>query len=134
MKYLFSTFHNMGLPHKLCIFFVKDKKETIKSSYQIQLLIQHRSKTLAFPLSHVLSGYVALFSRPMHWESCVSVLPVGPCHILHKSRKFTSHSSQAKYTVPQIGPKMLQRGDVLTQKLATFSSLHTGWSQGTPFC
>lgn len=87
MKYLFSTFQNMALPQYLGIFFVKDKKKKIKSSYQIQRLIQHRSKTSAHPLSCVLSGYLAWFCWPMCKESCVPILLPGPGHILHKDSK-----------------------------------------------
>lgn len=35
MKYLFSTFQNMGLPEKLHIFCVKDKKRNYQKQYQI---------------------------------------------------------------------------------------------------
>lgn len=113
MKYLFSTFQNMGLPQKLHIFFVKDKKKDQKQ-YQIKLLIQRRNKSLAYPLSCVFSGYLAWFSWPMRWESCVSVLHLGLCHTLHKRAvSLLCIVLKESISFPQAGPKMLQSGDVL---------------------
>lgn len=98
----------MGLPQKLHIFFVQDNKKDHKQ-YQIQLLIQHRSKTLAYPLHHVLSGYLAWFSWPMRWESCMSMLLLGPCHILHKRAvSLLRVALKASMLFPQAGPKMLK--------------------------
>lgn len=109
MQYLFSTFQNMGLPQKLHIFFVKDKKR-IKSS----TTADSAQESSAYPLSRVLSGYLAWFSWPMCWESRVSVILLGPCHISHKIAVSLLHIAlKESILFPQAGPKMLQSGDVL---------------------